>query len=163
MPGTARTAPPARQAPPPRGRFGRKKGRQGKRFRFLIHKPARMDLWDEYVAMRVENQIAGDEHGRRRTSSTSITAQEMDAGAEVANPNRFNPDKLPDRSQVEVSALQRYFNEVGQRGAGGRLDRIRQRSAGRVRTAGKRPDGLPRATPGLAGSRGRSSRQAARF
>jgi phage terminase large subunit GpA-like protein len=41
----------------------------------------------------------------------------MDAGAEVANANRFNPETLPDGSQIEVSALQRYYNEVARIGS----------------------------------------------
>ena len=40
----------------------------------------------------------------------------MDAGAVVANPNRFNDEFLPDGSQAEVSALQRYYNEVARIG-----------------------------------------------
>jgi len=36
----------------------------------------------------------------------------MDVGAVVANPNRFNDDKLPDGSRMEVSALQHYYNEM---------------------------------------------------
>ncbi|MGA2619038.1 MAG: hypothetical protein ABSF26_15630 [Thermoguttaceae bacterium] len=40
----------------------------------------------------------------------------MDAGAVLANPNRFNNTFLPDGSQAEVSALQRYYNEVARIG-----------------------------------------------
>ena len=89
---------------------------QGQRFRFLVHKPDRMDLWDEYVSMRVEDQIASDEHARRAHQLYLDNRAAMDAGAVVANPNRFNPEKLPDGSQVEASALQRYYNEVARVG-----------------------------------------------
>jgi hypothetical protein len=89
---------------------------QGQRFRFLVKKPDRMDLWDEYVSMRVEDQIAGDEHGRRAHALYLDNRAAMDAGHIVANPNRFNPQKLPDGSQVEISALQRYYNEVARVG-----------------------------------------------
>ena len=50
------------------------------------------------------------------TSSISTAARIMDDGAKVANPNRFNPEKRPDGSQTEVSALQCYFNEVARVG-----------------------------------------------
>ena len=89
---------------------------QGKRFRFLEVKPTRMDLWDEYVSMRIEDQIGGDEHARRAHALYVDNRAVMDAGAVVANPNRFDATKLPDKTQVEVSALQRYFNEVARVG-----------------------------------------------
>ncbi len=89
---------------------------QGQRFRFLVKKPERMDLWDEYVAMRIENQVAGDEHGRGAHRLYLENREAMDRGAIVANANRCNPAKLPDGSQVEVSALERYFNEVARVG-----------------------------------------------
>jgi hypothetical protein len=89
---------------------------QGKRYRFLVTKPARMDLWDEYVALRIENQIAGDEHARIAHQFYLDRREEMERGAKVANPNRFNPEKRPDGSQTEVSALQSYFNEVARVG-----------------------------------------------
>ena len=37
---------------------------QGQRFRFLVAKPARMDLWEEYVTKRQEAEIAGDDTAR---------------------------------------------------------------------------------------------------
>ena len=89
---------------------------QGQRFKFLVKKPNRMDRWDEYVSMRIENQIAGDEHGRVAHQFHLDHRLEMELGAIVANPNRFNGEKLPDGTQVEVSALQHYFNEVARLG-----------------------------------------------
>lgn len=89
---------------------------QGKRFRFLEAKPARMDLWDEYVSMRIEDQIGGDEHGRRAHALYLANREVMDAGAIVANPHRFDGTKLADGTRTEVSALQRYFNEVARVG-----------------------------------------------
>jgi hypothetical protein len=89
---------------------------QGQRFRFLVKKPDRSDFWDEYVSMRVEDQIGGDEHARRAHQFYLDNRDAMDAGAVVANKNRFNPQKLPDGSQIEVSALQRYYNEVARVG-----------------------------------------------
>jgi hypothetical protein len=89
---------------------------QGKRYRFLVTKPARLDLWEEYTAMRVQAQIDGDEHSRVAHQFYLDHREAMEAGAKVANPNRYDPSRLPDGSQVEVSSLQRYFNEVARVG-----------------------------------------------
>jgi hypothetical protein len=87
---------------------------KGKRFRFLIKKPERPDLWDEYVQLRQAHP--NDEFGRIAHAFYLDNRDAMDAGAEVANPNRFDPQELPDRTQLEVSALQRYYNEVARIG-----------------------------------------------
>lgn len=95
---------------------------KGKRFRYLVHPPERTDLWDEYVQLRVadlQTYAAGesdDPHCRRSHQFYLDRAEEMNAGAEVANLNRFNGERLPDGSQVEVSALQHYFNEIARIG-----------------------------------------------
>ena len=88
---------------------------QGVRFRFLVQKPDRTDLWEDYIAP-VEEQIAGDEHARGAHAFYLENRTAMDAGAIVANPHRFNPQKLKDKTQIEVSALQRYYNEVARVG-----------------------------------------------
>lgn len=88
----------------------------GKRFRFLITQPDRMDLWDEYVQLRITDQQNGDRHGRRAHDFYLKRRKSMDAGAEIANPNRYDQQVLPDGSQKEVSALQRYYNEVARIG-----------------------------------------------
>ncbi len=90
---------------------------KGKRFRYLVKPPERIDLWDEYVQLRSADlqdsaQGSADEHCRRSHQFYLDRRAEMDAGAVVANPNRFNPELLPDGSQAEVSALQHYYNEV---------------------------------------------------
>jgi len=40
----------------------------------------------------------------------------MDAGAVVSNQHRFKPQELPDGSQLQVSALQNYFDEWADKG-----------------------------------------------
>jgi hypothetical protein len=87
---------------------------KGKRFRFLIAKPERSDLWDEYVQLRQAHP--DDEFGRIANAFYLENRDAMDAGAEVANSNRFDGQELPDGTQLEVSALQRYFNEVARIG-----------------------------------------------
>jgi hypothetical protein len=82
----------------------------GRRFRFLIKKPERMDLWEQYIQLRKEdwrNETAG---AKSTTAHDFYVAHRkaMDAGAVVANPNRC--------ASGELSALQFYFNEVARIG-----------------------------------------------
>lgn len=85
---------------------------QGKRFRFLIQKPDRMDLWQTYVEKWRMGPQVGDSFCREAHNFYLANREEMELGAIVANPNRFNAQILPDGSQKELSALQRYYNEV---------------------------------------------------
>src|SRR5262245_983066 len=87
---------------------------KGKRFRFLIKPPGRADLWDEYVQLKQSHP--DDEFGRIAHAFYVEHRSAMDDGAEVANPNRFNAQELPDGTQLELSAIQRYYNEVARIG-----------------------------------------------
>lgn len=96
---------------------------QGKRFRFLVKPPDRADLWDEYVQLRHAAFQQTDEHGDSLDPFARIAhkfylanRKAMDAGAVVANKYRFNGERLADGSRLEVSALQRYYNEVARIG-----------------------------------------------
>ena len=112
---------------------------QGQRFRFLTRPPERRDLWDEYVAMRLENQVAGDEHARAAHAFYLENRAAMEAGAEVANPNRFNPAKLPDGSQMEISrprsATSTKWPASGKRPSPPSTTTTRPRSPGRRKAA----------------------------
>jgi hypothetical protein len=94
----------------------------GKRFRYLITPPKRKDLVDEYVMMRDQDfrdfnlGKTTDRHCRRSHAFWLAHRAEIESTAIVANPNRFDGSKLPDGSQVEVSALQHYYNEVARIG-----------------------------------------------
>lgn len=88
---------------------------KGKRFKFLVKKPDRLDLWEDYVQMWKDDQ-ATDPFSRRAHQFYFDNRKEMDAGSEVSNPNRFDGSKTTDGSPLEVSALQRYFNTVAQLG-----------------------------------------------
>jgi hypothetical protein len=57
-----------------------------------------------------------DEFAREAHSFYLSHRKTMDLGSEVANPNRFDGQILPDGSQLEVSTLQRYYNEVARIG-----------------------------------------------
>lgn len=101
---------------------------KGRRYRFLGTKksdgtivglPNRMDLWDEYIAMRKEDLQKRDDSGvdldpeARRAHQFYLDNREaMDSGAIVSNPNRYDSSVLADGSQKEVSALQHYYNKV---------------------------------------------------
>lgn len=87
-----------------------------KRFRYLIEKPARFDLWMQYVRLRQNGKVEGDKYGRAAHQMYLGRRREMDAGAVVANPHRFKPQKLPDGSMLQVSALQNYFDEWADKG-----------------------------------------------
>lgn len=96
---------------------------KGRRYRFLITPPERRDMWDDYVAMLIEDlqkrDDAGndvDPFGRRAHAFYAEHREQMDAGAVVSNPNRFDDSILPDGSQMELSALQHYFNQVAKLG-----------------------------------------------
>lgn len=96
---------------------------KGRRFRYLLKPPTRADLWDEYVQMRRTNHQKRDKDGEPADPFARGAhrfylehREEMDAGAEVANPHRFNPTELGDGTQLEVSSLQRYYNEVARVG-----------------------------------------------
>ena len=85
---------------------------KGRRFRFLVKPPDRIDLWDEYIMQRRADMQSGDEFARTAHQFYIEHRDEMDAGAEVANPHRFDGQELADGTQLEASALQRYYNEV---------------------------------------------------
>jgi len=113
---------------------------RGKRYRFLIAKPSRVDMWEEYVALRVQDlqQVDGDgkhtdEFCRRSHRFYLERREEMDEGAVVSNPNRFDDSPVPcaiggdgaelmssissdDLAKNEVSALQAYYNLIAKLG-----------------------------------------------
>lgn len=87
-----------------------------KRFRYLIEKPDRFDLWMEYVRLRQKGKVDGDKYGRVAHAFYLKNEAEMNAGALVSNKDRFKPQLLEDGSQLQVSALQNYFDEWADKG-----------------------------------------------
>lgn len=84
----------------------RKPSWKGKRYRFLLTKPERMDLWEEFIRLKQ----ADWQQGTSEAHELYLKNREaMDIGALVANPNRFTPS--------EASALEFYFTEVARIGA----------------------------------------------
>lgn len=87
-----------------------------KRFRYLLERPHRFDLWMEYVKRRQKGKVDGDKYGRAAHQFYLANRKAMDAGAVVSNVHRFKPQRLPDGSQLQVSAIQNYFDEWADKG-----------------------------------------------
>lgn len=73
----------------------------GKRFRMVYAMPSNVARWDQYAELRRESLRNGGT-GEEATDHYRAHRAEMDAGAAVAWPERFNPD--------EVSAVQHAMN-----------------------------------------------------
>lgn len=85
----------------------------GKRYKALITKPDREDLWETYVYTRLRGMETGkDPEGREAQRFYLGNRVEMDAGADVANPFGFVDKRMPDGTQAEVSALQHCYNRI---------------------------------------------------
>ena len=81
----------------------------GERYRFIIEWPDKQDLWDNYLQLRArEPKEAYNYYVEHRA--------EMDAGAVVSNPARFNRTIGPDGKQIELSALQHAYNQIARMG-----------------------------------------------
>lgn len=96
---------------------------KGRRYRWLVTPPDRFDLWDEYVSMWQEDLRQVDSAGnnldpecRRSHRFYLANLEEMQRGAVVANPNRFDDRLAADGSPMELDALQAYFNLVARIG-----------------------------------------------
>jgi hypothetical protein len=89
---------------------------EGRRFKLIDRFPDRQDLWDEYTSLRQADQQAGDRHARRAHEFYLEHREAMDAGAVLTNPERYSREILPDGSQAEVSAIERCFNIIADRG-----------------------------------------------
>jgi len=85
----------------------------GKRYRLLVEKPEREDLWDEYMRLRREGQHTGDDKcGRKADAFFREHRKEMERGAVLGNPHRYTRDKLEDGKPKEFCALQHCYNLI---------------------------------------------------
>lgn len=89
---------------------------RGVRYKMLVEAPKREDLWAEYVELRRSAMAAAQVSGRNVNDAIEEANQfyrdrqkEMDAGAVVANPCRYD-------AHTEISALQRCYNIVADLG-----------------------------------------------
>jgi hypothetical protein len=78
---------------------------RGHRFKFLVTPPERIDLWDEYIAIQQADWVNETSHAHEFYIANRDA---MDAGAVVANPNRYVTG--------ELSAIQHYYNLVARLG-----------------------------------------------
>lgn len=85
-------------------------------FKYLIEKPKHWEMWMEYVKRRQKAKAAGDKYAREAHRFYLDNREAMDIGAAVSNESRFNPTKLPDGTQTQVSAVQNYFDEWADKG-----------------------------------------------
>jgi hypothetical protein len=88
----------------------------GDRFGMLEKWPDRLDLWQEYIAIRQRSQADGDKDGFHATQFYLQNEEVMREGAVVSNPYRFAKRFAKDGSPIEVDALQAFFNKVADLG-----------------------------------------------
>lgn len=95
----------------------------GERIAAITQWPDRRDLWQEYIELRQWGQETFDEHGNpvdvfgRKSHALYLQNRDvMDAGAILSNPHNFEADLLPDGTQKQVSALQRCYDYIADRG-----------------------------------------------
>jgi hypothetical protein len=84
----------------------------GKRYKLVDRWPDHPERWEEYMAIRSDDQRNGDPFGRRAQAYYLEHWEEMNAGAVVTNPYRFDQKPLPDGSQMETSTLEFVYNEI---------------------------------------------------
>lgn len=84
---------------------------RGRRIRALEAFPNREDMWEEYMRLRKEGQMADDPDGREAHDYYLNNRPAMDAGAVVAWVDRYIRDLLEDGEPAEVSALQHIYNQ----------------------------------------------------
>lgn len=88
----------------------------GQRFRKMIKPPARDDLWEEYISMRI-NKSSDDPDARAAFRFYRDQQSMMDAECEIGNPYSFDDRKHADGEPLELSAIQAYYNRVADFGA----------------------------------------------
>jgi hypothetical protein len=86
---------------------------RGKRFKALLQEPEKLDMWEEYMNMRQQDQR---EDTRTATQYYADNREAMDAGAVMSNPHRIKPGAL--------SALQSYYDQVADNGIGFALSEL---------------------------------------
>lgn len=95
---------------------------RGRRMRFLLEPPSNKAAWEKFVNLCKQGWTG--ETGDVRESPIPRAAHEfyvahrveMDAGAAVANPNRFDHRIRPEGGTVEISALEHYYGWVARIG-----------------------------------------------
>jgi hypothetical protein len=84
----------------------------GRRFRMLNKWPDNHEMWEEYCHNRALAQQDGDPEARAATQFYLDNFEEMNRGAEVSNPARFDSIVMADGWRIEVDALQACYNII---------------------------------------------------
>lgn len=82
------------------------------RFRRMVKLPDRMDMWTQYISLRVERDSEADPDARVAWRFYADNREAMDAGCVVSNLLSYNRRAAEDGEQIELSAIQAYFNLV---------------------------------------------------
>ena len=88
----------------------------GQRFRKMVKKPARSDMWDEYIEKRIQKQ-KDDPDARAAHRFYRDNRELMDAECEISNPYSFDDRVHSDGELLELSAIQAYYNRVADFGS----------------------------------------------
>ena len=91
---------------------GQKPSWNGRRFRKMIVQPDKMDMWQQYIELRVNRDGDTDPNAREAFRYYKANQSEMDAGCEISNPYSFDTREAPDGEPIELSAIHAYFNRV---------------------------------------------------
>jgi hypothetical protein len=88
----------------------------GRRYSGVRQWPERADLWQQYMDLRQEAQRAGDGCGVQATAFYIANRADMDAGADVLNPERYSRAMTREGQSIELSALQAVYNLIADNG-----------------------------------------------
>lgn len=98
----------------------------GERYPLLKTWPVNRELWDDYLAQRQKDQEDGLKDGPNATQFYRDHFEEMNEGATLSNPYRFVSGVNEDGDEVEIDALQSFFNRVSDWGLPKVLSELQQ-------------------------------------
>lgn len=95
----------------------------GERIPAIVQWPERKDLWQTYIEFRQwgqgtlnEDGRPVDVFGRKAHELVAENFEEMHRGAVLSNPYNFQRDLLPDGTPTHLSALQRCYDYIADKG-----------------------------------------------
>ena len=88
---------------------------RGERYRKMVKPPDRMDLVEKYIDMR-RARAAEDPDAREAFAFWKENQEDLERGSVVSNPESYSKKLYIDGDQIELSAVQAYYNQVADRG-----------------------------------------------